>query len=52
MKLSRQIFNIHYFWRQYKREMDLAAISQFNLNDLIKWLGNRQSIEVDGDLIF
>ena len=32
--------------------MNLSDISQFNLNDLIKWLGNHQCIEVDEDLIF
>ena len=54
MIVSRNLVNIHWIWRQYKREEKGSAfdISQFNLNDLIKWLGKRQCVEVDDDLIF
>ena len=53
MIVSRNLVNIHWIWKQYKREEKGSAfdISQFNLNDLIKWIGNRQCIEIDEDLI-
>ena len=53
MIVSRNLVNIHWIWKQYKREVKGSAfdISQFNLNDLIKWIGTRQCIEIDEDLI-
>lgn len=47
MEICRTIFNLGLISLQYKRETG----KEFNLNELIKWLGKKQLIEIDDDLI-
>jgi len=48
MKILRNLINIPFIFRQYSRE---TSISEFDLNKIIKWLGNRQYVEIDDDLL-
>ena len=47
MEVCRTIFNIGLISKQYKKETG----KEFDLNNVIKWLGNRKLIEIDDDLI-
>ena len=48
MKVNRCIINLGIISLQYKKETG----KDFDLNDLIKWVGNRHVIEIDDDLYF
>lgn len=47
MKVLRTIYNIGLISLQHKKETG----KEFNLNDLISWLGDRKLIEIDNDII-
>lgn len=45
--VSRSIGNLHLIYRQYKRETG----KQFDFNEMIAWLGDRECVKIDGDLM-
>ena len=47
MKVCRSIFNLGLISKQYKKETK----EEFDLNKVIEWLGKRQLIEIDNDLL-
>jgi len=49
MKIARSLGNLHILFRQYKRDMNTET---FDLNNIIAWLGERQCVEIDTDLLY
>lgn len=48
MIVSRCISNLPVIFKQYKKE---TGAKNFDLNKIIQWIGDRQCIEIDDNLI-